>query len=244
MRATARTASAARPLAPEAPSSSRTRSSASRVRACNSGSINNAAVFEITSTGVVQGVGQYIQTGGTSIVNGTLEQNYIELQHGILSGGGTIKSPQTVLLGDTDRSTFTGLIVRTGMSPGRLTIDGDLEMRASSTLEIEVASASVHDVLAVTGRATFNGLLRLVFLDGYLPGAGQHISFLDLAGPHTVAFRGVEAVGPAGGLLFQGIVDASGITVSSVTAVPEPETYMLMLAGLLLMGCAAKRRIA
>lgn len=54
---------------------------------------------------------------------------------------------------------------------------------------------------------------------------------LKLAGPHTLTIGGV---GDAGSSAYTGSI--------SVTVVPEPETYALMLAGLGVVGLLARRR--
>ena len=69
--------------------------------------------------------------------------------------------------------------------------------------------------------------------------AGESISF-SLTGVNLANFaNGTMRVG----VHLQGLPDGGSVSlVSAVTAVPEPETYALMLAGLALMGTLARRR--
>jgi hypothetical protein len=56
------------------------------------------------------------------------------------------------------------------------------------------------------------------------------------------AAAGCDAGAPAGCLGATGGFETFFVANSTVTAIPEPETYALMLAGLALVGWMAKRR--
>lgn len=121
----------------------------------NQGTIKNSGRFNITSTGTVSGVGggngpsQYIQTAGTTNVNGRLDQGIVDIQGGKLSGNGTV------------RSSFSPVSVGPGatISPGgasidTLNIDGGLDCNGC-TLAIDIGGAGLgdFDFLDKIGRA-------------------------------------------------------------------------------------------
>ncbi len=70
------------------------------------------------------------------------------------------------------------------------------------------------------------------------PIAGNNVSastFLNVAGVYTLNLTG-NATGTSGGMY------SVALNVENVAAVPEPETYALMLAGLGLVGFASRRK--
>lgn len=73
-----------------------------------------------------------------------------------------------------------------------MTFAGDLDFHGG-ILEIEIAGAAagLYDVLKVDGLATFaGGLVKLIFLDGYVPELGVSWQFLVLNG----GFRGLDTL--------------------------------------------------
>ncbi|NIA70460.1 cadherin-like domain-containing protein [Pelagibius litoralis] len=118
---------------------------------------------------------------------------------GEIGGGGTI---------DVSGGTFTNNgTINPGASPGELTIDGAFVQGADGVLTVEI-DGSGGDSLVVSGTATFAGIIDVVFLDGFLPLAGETLNFIDAA---EVIDNGVEFTGLnyAGGLL--GVQLAGGV---------------------------------
>ncbi len=73
-------------------------------------------------------------------------------------------------------------IVEPGNSIGMLRVAGNYTQSASGGLTIEVASPSASDILAVSGVADLNGLLKTVWLGGYAPKPNiRFSSFLNAA---------------------------------------------------------------
>jgi hypothetical protein len=65
-----------------------------------------------------------------------------------------------------------------------------------------------------------------------------------MASVFTGDANGGDAFNPALEWTSHGLDDFSGLGVHSIAAIPEPETYALMLAGLGLLGFVARRRRA
>ena len=84
----------------------------------------------------------------------------------------------------------------------------------------------------------FGGQLTISFLDGFL-GAGLYDLF-DF-GSFAGAFSSFAFDGLASGYTASFVFGANGVDLN-VAAVPEPETYAMLLAGLGAIGWAARRR--
>lgn len=119
---------------------------------------------------------------------------------------------------------------------------GDVSFGPASRLTMEF-DATGHDRLVDIGRFSFAGLLTLQFDAGFVPVVGRALSLFDFDS-------------------FDGALDASRITVAgyrsdwldtsrlaldgtiTVTAVPEPGTWAMLLGGLAGVGWMARRRKA
>ncbi|MEX2140377.1 MAG: putative Ig domain-containing protein, partial [Pirellulales bacterium] len=128
----------------------------------------------------------YTQTAGTTAVadGATLSSTLpIQLQGGVLEGGGTV---------DSNVSNVGGT-VSPGVSPGRLTIDGDYTQESGGTLLIEVGGrtpATGFDQLVVSGAATLAGRLQVDLINGFTPEIDD--SFLVLDGETTGTFSTLD----------------------------------------------------
>lgn len=108
------------------------------------------AVLDIRNNGQVLAAGEAtVGTQGKLMGTGTLEDN--------LQDNGTVAP---------------------GESPGTLHIKGNYTQNAPGQLEIELASTSSFDQLAVTGQARLGGTLRIVLLSGFVPAATDSFSIL------------------------------------------------------------------
>lgn len=111
-------------------------------------------------------------------------------------------------------------------------VDGHLTDSFQFTLASDATVTAFSD--APGAIINFLGMPGFGFLP---PGGGSPLAQNLLAGSYQVVFK--SALGSTG--TFTGGITVAGVPVA---AVPEPETYALMLAGLALVGFSARRRQA
>jgi T5SS/PEP-CTERM-associated repeat protein len=107
----------------------------------------------------------------------------------IMQSGGKVKAAK-LIIGPRGQVLGNGFIMASvanhgrlapGQSIGALTIDGNYE-QTDGVLEMEVAGPGQSDQLIVTGDATLGGTLKMVFLDGYAPRAGDMLKLFSVRG--------------------------------------------------------------
>ena len=169
------------------------------------------------------GAGILTLTGDNSYTGGTR----------VFGGGLVAGSARAVGTGDVD--VFGGsFATRSGQT---VLLNGDLTVGQAGILDLGLGLGRGL-LLDVGGLLTFQGLLTVSFLDGF-GGIGVYdlIDWDDFQGTFAnFAFNGLQA-GYTASLIF----DRDGLSLS-VAAIPEPETYALMLAGLGVLGWVARRR--
>ncbi|HTZ00516.1 MAG TPA: PEP-CTERM sorting domain-containing protein, partial [Rhodocyclaceae bacterium] len=132
-----------------------------------------------------------------------------------------------------------------GNSPAQVTLDGSVSFTAG-TLTMELGGTtpgSGHDKLVFLGSVALNGAgLSVEYWNGWTAGAGQTYDLFDWnSGAPQGSFSQVLLPTLAAGLVW----DTSHLYTSgdiSVAAVPEPETYATLLAGLGILAAVARRR--
>ena len=128
-----------------------------------------------------------------------------------------------------------------GSAVGHLTLDGDLTQSATGVLNLELTSLATFDTLGVTNDVTLDGNI-VVWNAGYNPVVGD--SFVVLTFDARLGgsiFDTVSTQGYGAGVVFEAIYNPHDVTLQ-VVAVPEPETYAMLLAGLGLVGFVVRRR--
>jgi hypothetical protein len=211
----------------------------------NAGYIANSGTFTIGSTGSVTGPGAYLQSAGTTFVDGLLNAGGgVNVAGGLLKGTGTISGPVTV----------NGGTVAPGHSPGLLTFTGNIDIQ-SGGVSIEIGGLTRGSQYSAINAGSINlgGLLTvsLVDLGGgvFAPQAGSKFDILD-ASSITGSFSSFVLADLGSGLTWTHGIVALGNGVQAYelgvisAPVPEPETYAMMLAGLGLLGVMARRRKA
>ena len=146
-------------------------------------SIGGSAVVTLINSGTVMvasggrlgtAPGQYIQTAGTTTVNGTMSGGPT-LQGGVLSGTGAVAGV-----------TQTAGTVSPGSPGGALTINGNYS-QTGGTLAVGLTGAAVNSQgeLKVTGGVTLAGALSLTV--GYVAGPGDTFVIVDNGGTNAVS---------------------------------------------------------
>lgn len=119
---------------------------------------------------LTRSAGHYVQTAGTTTVNGALAVtgggNQLRLQGGVLNGAGQINGVLNNTGGD----------IQPGLSTGLLTVNGSYLQSGAGVLSIEIDGeepVDEHDVIDVNGAAQLGGYLQPVFGEKYEPQVGD-----------------------------------------------------------------------
>ena len=201
------------------------------------GSINGG-VGGVNSMAVEPGAGQSFAYAGSISNFGTVE----------------IKNGHVTFSGVSD---YTGV---TRISGGTLTLAGANRLSASSALELsggtlEIANASGTDGQTFASLSLLNNsaialnFSKITFTNLGTVALGKTLSITGSAGDYAVRFYG-DVSGNANFQSLMGQTTVNGLAANyhfdgvytDVTAVPEPESLAMLLAGLGLVGCTLRRR--
>ena len=133
----------------------------------------SGSVFAATGGTITRVATDYIQTAGSTIIDGSLVLNaggMVTLEGGILGGSGQVFAHVNNVAG----------ITSPGSSAGTLTANGDYIQGIAGGLAIEIGGTSPgqYDVLAITDDALLAGSLDVTFIDGFDPLVGQTFTVL------------------------------------------------------------------
>lgn len=226
----------------------------------NEDAIVNEGTFDITTTGALynESGSTFTQTSGSTVVNGEIDgDGVIDIQGGSISGNGTIAA-EHITIGEN-------ATVNPGNSPGTLNMSGYVDL--FGTLETEIVSTSLYDVLAVDGTVELSNTSHFNFMfDGaYNAMVGDSFNFLsamdfDFGNPVNSDFFDLSdlshytVTGLSEGFDWSisyfdnsGSNDYSSLSLSLSeripTAVPEPSTLGIFGFAFALMGWLNRRRI-
>lgn len=161
---------------------------------------------------------------------------------GVSIEGGELIAASTHALG-TGNVSVAGGATLVDYAPGSLQIGGSLNLADGATFEYVVDLPSVGGAVVVGGLAQLDGMLRLNLANpGHVLGGSAFQLISTSGGSLQGRFDGVELTG----------VDASqwqttlsytdaGVTFQ-ISAVPEPQTWALLVGGLALVSAMARRR--
>jgi len=127
----------------------------------NDDAFTNVAQMEVLTGSKIYAHGKtYLQTAGTTRLEGLLRAKKVDLHGGRIFGTGTIQGNINV----------TGGTVSPGLSVGELVVDGDLNFADGGIWDVEIADANEADLLQVHGDATFTGgYIEVTILDFNAP---------------------------------------------------------------------------
>jgi hypothetical protein len=222
----------------------------------SSGTLSNAGTLTNTSTltnsgtfnndGTVNGAGTFNQTAGMTNINGTpFTQNQVNINGGNLFGFGSING--TVA--------NNGGIIQGGATgaAGKLTINGGFTQGSTGTLQELITQNVGYSTLQVNGAVNLGGTLNIMTGTGFSFAAGQAYNIMGFTpGSLTGQFAQINDgsfvgngsfINIGGGLVIDAAYNNDlGNIKLLVTAVPEPEIYGMMLAGLGLIGFMVRRK--
>ncbi len=214
----------------------------------------NLAITYSGSMGSVTNHGRFVKSAGDGVatVAPTFSNHgVVDVQTGTLSisqhnwaNDGTLTGDARLQVSGTLNN--RGTIAPGSFGAGTLTLASNLLQTADAVFAVDLTSLAEHDLLMVTGSASLAGTLALNCLGACSYEVGDVITILDAGSSLTGSFANVTLSGFATGA-FDVIYDVANTAVrlqitEAVTAVPEPQTYAMLLAGLAAVGFLARRR--
>lgn len=134
-------------------------------------------------------------------------------RHGAIFGNGTLSAATRIII--------KGGSVQAGLSPGRLTFNGDFELSEAGVLVMQIGGTTpgtTHDQLVINGNASLGGKLLMKFMGGFAPKMGDHFELLDISGATTGGFSEVEVEGLIPGFQFSTESNGNGqIVLTALT---------------------------
>lgn len=160
---------------------------------------------------------------------------------GTYSGAGALKGSGVLTFG-------SGSVFAPGNSPALVKVDVQTTLGTGSLLQMELGgtvAGAGHDKLVFGKSVTLGGDLDVVWLGGFAGHVGQVFDLFDWNGGVSGSFANLALPTLASGLRWDtsDLYNGGNLRVASLTtAVPEPETYLLALAGVLVLGWARRGR--
>ena len=133
----------------------------------------SGSVFATAGSTITRVDLDYIQTAGSTIIDGSLVLNpggTVTLDGGVLGGDGLVVAHVNNVAG----------AVSPGSSAGTLTVDGNYTQGFDGVFAVEVGGTrpGQFDVLAITNNATLGGMLDVTFIDDFDPQIGQMFTIM------------------------------------------------------------------
>jgi len=198
-----------------------------------SGSINNISGGKIiVSNGAQVSFFDAVSNNGELRVSAGGAANFF----GLVSGAGTFSG--------TGQSRFEGGL-SPGNSPALISFATAVTFGSSSPITMELGGlipGTGHDKIIFNNSVTLEGgPLDVVWYGGWAGSAGDIYDLFDWNGTLTGLFGSVNLPTLASGLSWD-IANLYTVGAISIAAIPEPETYAMLVAGLGLLGFTARRR--
>jgi len=195
---------------------------------------NGSLTKDGAGTLVLSGLNSY--TGGTEVRGGELVgRSATAFGTGNVTVSGGRLGGSTTIFGNLLNS---GGIVGPGEGNGfgTLNVLGSFTQLAGGLLDFDIGKSG-SDLLDLAGMALFGGGVDVSFVDGL--GAGVYT--LISANGYSGRFSSLTTSGLQSGYTANLLYTVEGVQIN-VAAIPEPETYAMMLTGLLAVGWVARRR--
>ncbi len=201
--------------------------------------VQDGATVRVTPGSVITALGGIYLAKGENVHGGGGVINY----GGSLTGGGTVNA-----------NVFNAGTVAPG-DPQTMTINGNYTQLAGGILVLDVdgVASNDYDQLDVTGELSIEpgATLELDFGKGFAPTIGETFNLVDYGSldPGNAAFTTVDITGLADGFLYAITpvgTDGTDFQLTALndgisTTTPEPSTWVLLLAGMFLLGFVSRR---
>ncbi len=169
------------------------------------GDFSNAGALIVGSGGAFStGTADYIQSSGTTTVDGTLSAANVTLDGGALNGTGAIQGNLT-----------NAATILPGDAPGTLTVQGNYTQAAAGALNIDLDGTSQFGQLAVSGTATLDGTLNVSLSNTYTPNSGDSFKILTFAS-RSGDFATVNGLNLPNGDFFVPLYHSDDLTLLAV----------------------------
>jgi hypothetical protein len=168
----------------------------------SSTAVNNLGTLSVGQGSSFSAAG-YSQSGGLSVIDGTLSSPSVTLNAGVLRGTGAIQ-------GDLNNAAE----IDPGDSPGTLSITGNYTQGAAGVLNVEIGgtSAGSFDQLAVSGTATLAGTLNVHYVNGFIADPGNPFPVLTF-GTRNGDFAVENGLNPVNGQFLIPAYDPADLTL-------------------------------
>ncbi|PTX97053.1 hypothetical protein DB345_07715 [Spartobacteria bacterium LR76] len=197
-------------------------------------SVAGASLIKTGDGTFIMGQGSSNYTGTTTVSAGSL---LIESDASLTSSNVTVASGATfgglgtvggsVTVDGTLSPGFASSLSAAGAQAGVLTISNSLTLSATSTLDLGISSSGYDSIAGITD-LSLGGVIKVSFLDGYVPSGVAVYNILDWSGTlvdngFTFDFSGAQL---AEGQSWD---TSSFLTDGTITVVPEPSVATLLL---------------
>ncbi|HEV2296874.1 MAG TPA: hypothetical protein VGR35_23745 [Tepidisphaeraceae bacterium] len=189
--------------------------------------------FENTGRLEATNGGKLFFNGGTYYLSDWANEGTIHLHDGnvTITGQTFTNAPAGRIEGtgtlDVSGTTFVNEgFIAPGLSPGQLTIEGNLMQTENGVIAIEIGGTGAGEIdqLIVTGTSTLDGLLSIDFLNGFVPSESDSFAFLT-----ADAFSGSFDRVIAGSGTFDVATDGRSLVLTNYQ-IPEPSAAFMTMA--------------
>ncbi len=208
--------------------------------------VNNGVIEKTGGTGVTSFAAPISNNGMIDVQSGTIALPSNFTNDGTLAGVGAYNVSGTL--------TNAGIIAPgvAGAGIGTLTLNGNFAQTATGLLDIQFGAGGLADLFLVNGVADLDGTLGLT-CTACVFNVGDIFTLLDATGDLTGVFANVTTngfnTGFAYSVLYDSIadrvqlrIDDVGTSVTPPGAVPEPESWLMMILGIGVAGGLMRRR--